>query len=75
MVCQYLTYVEVNNFKIPEIKAYNEYVLMVVMNDSRYGDIIPFVIGTFHTYAALEVITDNEWKNLSLAWKSAALPA
>ena len=70
----YIGYVEVN-LKIPEVKAYNEDVLMMVMNDSRYGDIIPFVIGTIHTHAALEVITDNEWKNLSLAWKSAALPA
>ena len=70
----YIGYVEVN-FKIPEVKAHKEDVLMMVMNDSRYGDIIPFVIGTIHTHAALEVITDNEWKKLSLAWKSAALPA
>ena len=70
----YIGYVEVN-LKIPEVKAYNEDVLMMVMNDSRYGDVIPFAIGTIHTHAALEVITDNEWKNLSLAWKSAALPA
>ena len=33
------------------------------------------MIGTIHTHAVLEVITDDEWKNLSLAWKSAALPA
>ena len=70
----YIGYVEVN-LKIPEVKAYNEDVLIMVMNDSRYGDIIPFAIGTIHTHAALEVITDDEWKNLSLAWKSAALPA
>ena len=70
----YIGYVEVN-LKIPEVKAYNEDVLMMVMNDSRYGDIIPFAIGTIHTHSALEVITDNEWKNLSLAWKSAALLA
>ena len=70
----YIGCVEVN-FNIPEIKAYNEDVLMMVMNDSRYGDIILFVIGTIHTHAALEVITDDEWKNLSLAWKSAALSA
>ena len=48
---------------------------MMVMNDSRYGDIIPFAIGTIHTHAALEVITDDEWKHLSIAWQSAALPA
>ena len=70
----YIGYVEVN-LKIPEIKAYDEDVLMMVMNDSRYGDIIPFAIGTIHTHAALEVITDEEWKVLSMAWQSAALPA
>ena len=63
------------NLKIPEFKAYNEDVLMMVMNYSRYGDSIPFVIGTIHTHAALEVITDDEWTKLGNAWKSAALPA
>ena len=70
----YIGYVEVK-LKIPEVKAYNEDALIMVMNDSKNGDVIPFAIGTIHTHAALEVITDNEWKNLSLAWTSAALPA
>ena len=70
----YIGNVEVN-LKIHEVKAYNEDVLMMVMNDSRYGDIIPFAIGTIITHAVLEVIPNDEWKNLSLAWKSAALPA
>ena len=55
----YIGYVEVN-LKNPEIKAFEEDVLLMVMNDSRYGDIIPFVIGTIHTHAVLEVITDDE---------------
>ena len=63
------------NLKIPKIQAYNEDVLMMVMNDSRYGDIIPFAIGTIHTHAALEVITDEEWAKLGTAWKIAALSA
>ena len=46
----YIGYVEVN-LKIPEVKAYNEDVLMMVVNDSRYGDIIPFAVGTIHTHA------------------------
>ena len=70
----YIGYVEVN-LKIPEIQAYNENVLMMVMDDSRYGDIVPFAIGTIHIHEALKVITDEEWKNLSLAWQGAALPA
>ena len=70
----YIGYVEVN-LKIPEVRAYNEGVLMMVMNDTRYGDIIPFLIGTIHTHTALEVITDDEWTKLGTAWKSAAIPA
>ena len=34
----YIGYVEVN-LKIPEIPAYDEDALMMVMNDSRYGDV------------------------------------
>ena len=70
----YIGYVEVN-LQIPEIQAYNEDVLMMVMDDSRYGDIVPFAIGTIHIHEALKVITDEEWENLSLAWQGAALPA
>ena len=47
----------------------------MVMNDSRYGDMVAFAIGTIHTHAALNVITDEEWKNLSLSWRCASLPA
>ena len=70
----YIGYVEVN-LSFPEIQAYNEDVLMMVMDDSRYGDIVPFAIGTIHIHKALKVITDEEWENLSLAWEGAALPA
>ena len=70
----YIGYAEVN-LKFPEIQNFDEDVLMMVMNDSRYGDMVPFAIGTIHTHAALNVITDEEWKNLSLSWRCAALPA
>ena len=52
----YIGYVEVN-LKIPEIQAYNEDVLMMVMDDSRYCDIVPFAIGTIHIHEALK--SDN----------------
>ena len=66
-------YVEVN-LKIPEINAYDD-VLIMILNESRYGDIIPFAIGIIHIHAALKMITDDEWTQLGTAWKSAALPA
>ena len=55
----YIGYVEVN-LKIPEIPAYDEDALMMVMNDSRYGDMVPFAIGTKHIHAAQEMITEKE---------------
>ena len=52
----YIGYVEVN-LKNPEIKAYEEDVLMMVMNDA---------IGTKHTHAALEVITKKNLGDVQL---------
>ena len=48
---------------------------MMVMNDSRYGDMVPFAIGTKHIHAALEVITEKEWGKLGESWRSLTLPA
>ena len=48
---------------------------MMVMNDSRYGDMVPFAIGTKHIYAALEMITEKEWAKLGKSLRSVALPA
>ena len=70
----YIGYVEVSN-QIPEIKGYNEDLLMMVMNDSRYGKKVPFAIGTIHIHAALKVITSEEWRDLFLSWQGVALPA
>ena len=51
----YIGYEEVN-LQIPEIKNYNEDVFILVMNDSRYGQKVPFAIGTVHIHAALDVV-------------------
>ena len=69
----YIGHVKVN-LKIPESPAYDEDALVMVMNDSRYGDMVPFAIGTKHIHAALEVITEKEWAKLGESWRSVALP-
>ena len=48
---------------------------MMVMNDSRYGDKVPFAIGTIHIHAASKKMTKEEWKNMTQSWQSVALPA
>ena len=70
----YIGYVKVN-LQIPEIKNYNEDALMMVMNDSKYGHKVPFAIGTTHIHAALKVMTEEEWHNITFSWQSVALPA
>ena len=47
-------YVEVN-LKIPEIPAYDEDALIMVMNDSRHRDMVPFAIGTKHIHSQIAV--------------------
>ena len=59
--------------QIPEVKNYKENALMMVMNDSRYGEKVPFAIGTVHIHAALKKMK-NEWKNMTQSWQSVALP-
>ena len=61
--------------QIPEIKNYKENALMMVMNDSRYGEKVPFAIGTIHIHAALKKMTEEERKNMTQSWWSVALPA
>ena len=41
----YKGYVEVN-LQIPQIKAYNQDVLMLLVVDSKYGDKVPIKLGT-----------------------------
>ena len=69
----YIGYMEVQ-LQIPEIKNYKENALMIVMNNSRYGDKVPFAIGTIHIHAALKEMTNKEWKNMTQSWCSVALP-
>ena len=38
------------------------------MNDSRYGEKVPFTIGTIHIHAALKKMTEEEWKNMTQSW-------
>ena len=70
----YIGYVQVQ-LQIPEIKNYKENALMMVMNNSRYGDKVPFAIETIHIHAALKKMTKEEWKNMTQSWQSVALPA
>ena len=59
----YLGYTECR-LEIPEIKGFNEDVLMLVVNDTEYGARIPVLLGTLHINMILDKATLEEIKNL-----------
>ena len=64
----YMGYVEVN-LKIPEIKSFNEDMLMLVIKDSTYAQWVPIQLWTLHI---VRVMDFNQWKEitqLSTKWK------
>ena len=58
-------YMEVN-LKLPEIKAFNEDVLMLVIEDSIYAQWVPIQLGILYIDRALDLISEKE---LSRKWK------
>ena len=64
----YLGCVEVK-LQIPENKAFNEELLMMVINDSRYGNKKPLQIGTLHNHRAMELAQATDLQlNTNQAW-------
>ena len=68
----YMGYIEVN-LKIPEIKAFIEYVLMLVIEDSTYAQHVPIQLGALHIDRALDLISNKETTQLSTKWKQSKL--
>ena len=60
----YMGYVEVN-LKIPEIKAFNEGVLMPVIEASAYEQHVPISLGTLHIDSVLDFISEKEIAQLN----------
>ena len=61
-------YIEVT-LKIPEIKAFNEDVLMLVIEDSTYAQHVPIQLGMLNIDRALDLISNKETTHLSTKWK------
>ena len=65
-------YIEVN-LKIPEIKAFNEHVLILVIEDSAYTQCVPIQLGTLHIDRAVDLISNKETSQLSNKLKQSKL--
>ena len=64
----YKGYVEVL-LEVPEIENLSEYILMLVIEDSEYGERVPIQIGTLHIDMILEKATADELNKLGKVFK------
>ena len=64
----YLGHVEAH-LKIPEIKAIDLDVLLLILPDSAHTQYIPITLGTLHINKAIELATKGELESLNKQWK------
>ena len=64
----YLGYVEVH-LQIPEVKAFDQDVLLLVIPDSAHTQYTPITLGTLHIDMAIKLATEKELKNLNKQWQ------
>ena len=64
----YLGYVE-TQLGIPEIKAFDNDVLLLIVPDSAHSMHTPITLGTFHIDMAIKLATKKESENLNTQWK------
>ena len=63
----YIGYVEAH-LQIPEVSAFKEDCLFLVVPDHRYGFRVPITIGTLHIDMIIEKATPMELDQISIAW-------
>ena len=61
-------YVE-TNLKIPVIKAFNEDILMLVIENSEYAQWVPIQLQTLHIDRILDLVNEKEIWQLNMKWR------
>ena len=64
----YLGYVEAH-LKIPEIKAFDLDVLLLIVPDSAHTQYTPITLGTLHIDMVIKLATKKELESLNKQWK------
>ena len=64
----YLGYVEVQ-LKIPEVRAFNHDVLLLIVPDSAHMQYTPITLGTLHIDMAIKLATKKELESLNKQWQ------
>ena len=59
--------------EIPEVKGFKEDVLLLVVNDTEYGDKVPVLLGTLHIDMVLEKVMLEELRQLPAVWRRGAV--
>ena len=72
LLVPYLRYVEMQ-LKIPEVKAFDWYILMLVDLDSPYCERVPIALGTLHIDMLIKLATQEELEIISHCWKRGAV--
>ena len=64
----YLGYVEVQ-LKIPEVKAFDQDMLLLIVPDSAHTQYTPVTIGTLHIDMGIKLATEKELEVLNKQWQ------
>ena len=64
----YLGYVEVH-LKVPEIKAFDQDVLLLIIPNGAHTQSTPITLGTLHIDMAIRLATEKELENLNKQWQ------
>ena len=70
----YLGYVEVH-LRIPEVKAFDQDVLLLIIPDSAHTQYTPITLGTLHIDMVIKLATEKELKNLNKQWQRSLVTA
>ena len=65
---QYLGYVEVH-LRIPEVKAFDQDVLLLIVPNSTHTQSTTITLGTLHIDMAIKLATEEELRNLNKQWQ------
>ena len=68
----YFGYVECR-LNIPEFEAFDQDVLMLVINNSPYGARVPIQLGTLHLDMAMRLATDEETKTFESSMEKSGI--
>ena len=63
----YIGYVEAH-LHIPEVSAFSEDCLFLIVPDQQYGFKVPLTIGTLHIDMIIDKATPDELKKITIAW-------